>query len=203
MTISGTVSRNKQLGLKFDLRQFREVVLTNASADFNQSGWTIEQALDRNEKTAWGIHPKTAEPHYAVFELKQPLSLSNNATLMFVLKQLHGEGHLIGRPRLLVTDAHPPARVGVLPSEIARILAVPTPERSDVQRKDIAQFVLKEKIARELASLPKPSLIMLPPASSIRPVSVPPLIVVEPDAEPRADAFVMCSAPKFTFVAPV
>src|SRR5437773_2864924 len=92
----------------------REVQLVSPSADFDQTGWTIEHALDRNEKTAWGIHPKVGETHQAVFQLKTPLTLPSGSTLTFALKQLHGEGHLIGRPRLSVTDAQPPARARVL-----------------------------------------------------------------------------------------
>ncbi|PYM13067.1 MAG: hypothetical protein DME18_09840, partial [Verrucomicrobia bacterium] len=161
--------------------QPRELPLVNPSADFNQSGWTIDHALDRNEKTAWGIHPRVGEAHQAVFELKVPLLVPSGATLTFVLKQLHGEGHLIGRPRLSVTDVRPPARARVLPADIERILAAPPPQRSDDQQATLAAFFLKEKIAAELALLPKPSLVYaaaadfepdggLKPAGAPRPV---------------------------------
>ncbi|PYK99306.1 MAG: hypothetical protein DME19_09160 [Verrucomicrobia bacterium] len=161
--------------------QPRELPLVNPSADFNQSGWTIDHALDRNEKTAWGIHPRVGEAHQAVFELKVPLLVPSGATLTFVLKQLHGEGHLIGRPRLSVTDVRPPARARLLPADIERILAAPPPRRSDGQQATLAAFFLKEKIAAELALLPKPSLVYaaapdfepdggLKPAGAPRPV---------------------------------
>src|SRR5207249_3029959 len=161
--------------------QPRDVSLANPTADFNQSGWTIEHALDRNEKTAWGIHPQVGAPHEAVFELKEPLAIPADATLAFVLKQLHGERHLIGRLRLAVTDARAPARPGVLPGDLTQILATPPSERSDDQRAALAAFHLKEIIARALAALPKPSLIYaaasdfepdggLKPAGAPRPV---------------------------------
>ena len=44
MTISGTVSRNKQLGLKFDLRQFREVVLTKGAVPLD----VLEELIDKS-----------------------------------------------------------------------------------------------------------------------------------------------------------
>jgi hypothetical protein len=161
----------------------REVALANPSADFNQTGWTIEHALDRNDKTAWGIHPKVGESHQAVFEMREPLLLTNGAMLAFVLKQLHGEGHLIGRPRLSITDAKPPVRVNVLPAEVEKILATTAHQRSDAQRVTLAAFVLKERIAREIAALPKPSLVYaaasdfepdggLKPAGGPRPVHI-------------------------------
>jgi hypothetical protein len=137
----------------------RHVALTNPSADFSQQGWTIEQAIDGNEKTAWGIDPKVGENHQAVFELKEPLTPSAEARLTFLIKQLHGEGHLIGRPRLSVTDAVAPVPVRVLPADVQQILAVPLSRRTDDQRAELARFGLKERIARELAGLPKPSMV--------------------------------------------
>lgn len=160
-----------------------EVPLAVPFADFNQQGWAIEQALDRNDKTAWGVYPKIGEAHQAVFELKEPLILTHGATLVFVLKQLHGEGHLIGRPRLSVTAARPPVRPEVLPAAVREILATPAAQRSEDQGAALTTFVLKERIAAELARLPRPSLVYaaasdfepdggLKPAGAPRPVHV-------------------------------
>ena len=137
----------------------REVSFASASADFNQSGWTIEHALDHNEKTAWGIFPRVGESHHAVFALKEPLALTADSTLVFVLKQLHGDGHLIGRTRLSVTDAQSPVSVTVLPAELERITSVPKSKRTEKEQLALASFVVKESVARELARLPKPSLV--------------------------------------------
>src|SRR6185437_6842043 len=161
--------------------QPRAAALVNPSADFNQSGWTIEHALDRDEKTAWGIYPKVGESHQAIFQLKDPLMVPTGTTLLFLLKQLHGEGHLIGRPRLAVTGARPPLRL--LPAEIDAIITTQTNQRTDDQRTALAAYVLKERLTRELAALPKPSLVYavagdfepdggLKPAGAPRPVHV-------------------------------
>jgi hypothetical protein len=141
------------------LAGLKRTTLFNPSADFSQSGWTVEHAVDGHEKTAWGIYPRVGESHQAVFELKQPLVLTNGSTLVFVLKQLHGEGHLIGRPRFSITDAPLPVRVNLLPAHVAKILGTPRAERTDDQRAELAAFVLRERFTRELAALPKPSLV--------------------------------------------
>ncbi len=161
--------------------QARELPLVNATADFNQTGWTIEQALDRNEKTAWGVHPAEGGAHQAVFQLNQPLAIPAGAMLAVVLKQLHGEGHLIGRARLSVTDVQPPSRARVLPVEAERILATPAPQRSDDQRRALAAFHLKEKISAELAALPKPSWVYaaandFEPDGGLKPAGAPRLV---------------------------
>jgi hypothetical protein len=163
--------------------QARALPLVNPTGDFNQAGWTIEHALDRNEKTAWGIHPAEGEPHHAVFLLNPPLLVPAGATLAIVLKQLHGEGHLIGRPRLSVTDVQPPELARVLPADIERILATSASRRSDDQNQVVAAYYLTEKISAELAALPKPSLVYaaahdfepdggLKPAAAPRPVQL-------------------------------
>ena len=136
----------------------RALSLANASADFDQDGWTIRHALDGDEKTAWGIHPLEGESHQAAFELATPLpSVPAGAKLVITLKQLHGGGHLIGRLRLAITDATPPVRV--VPAGIERIAKMPAPERNEDQRVQLAAYVMSQRIANDLAQLPKPSMV--------------------------------------------
>jgi len=136
----------------------RVLPLANASADFNQDGWTIHHALDGNEKTAWGIHPHEGESHQAVFELATALpAVPVGSKLVMMLKQLHGEGHLIGRLRLAVTDATPPIRL--LPAEIDRLTKIPATGRNEAQRVQLAAYVFGQRVANELAKLPPPALV--------------------------------------------
>lgn len=132
----------------------KAVALRSPAADFNQQGWTIQHALDGNPKTAWGIYPEVGKAHHAVFELSEPLRSDVPLALTFVLEQLHGGGHLIGRPRLSATDAPNPATMAPLPERVAQILAVVVAQRSDVQKAELAAHVLKEKVAGQLAALP-------------------------------------------------
>ena len=150
----------------------RPIALVNPTADFNQDGWTIAQALDGNEKTAWGIHPQEGKPHRAVFELKEPLEASDGATLAFVLQQVHGEGHLIGRFRLAVTGAPGPVRV--LPADLEELSQIPPHRLSPELWSRLANFVLRENIQSNLAALPSPSLVYavaaeFEPDASLRP----------------------------------
>jgi hypothetical protein len=142
-----------------DAAAAREVKIASASADFDQSGWTIDHALDRNEKTAWGIHPKVGESHQAVFKLAAPLALTEGAKLTFVLKQLHGDGHLIGRFRLSGTGDLSPVTPIALPAEMDRIISLSAVQRTDDERAALAKFVVNRRITEALAALPKPSLV--------------------------------------------
>jgi hypothetical protein len=135
------------------------VTFASASADFNQSGWTIDHALDGNEKTAWGVHPQVGQSHHAIFRLAPPLALPDNARLGFVLKQLHGGNHVIGRFRLALTGESSPAALVAIPEEIESILRRAKSERTDDERAALAQFLVRRRIAAELARLPRPSLV--------------------------------------------
>jgi hypothetical protein len=138
------------------------VVLAKPVADFDQSGWTIAHALDGNPKTAWGIYPQTGQSHQAVFELKQPIDASAGVTLTFVLEQLHGGGHLIGRPRLSVTGMKDPsaaASLAATPPGIESILSVEAKQRTVEQKSQLSLFFLKKENALALATLPNQSMV--------------------------------------------
>jgi hypothetical protein len=137
----------------------RPIALQSPTADFNQDGWRIEHALDGNPATAWGIYPKVGESHQAVFELKEDLAAADGVRLIFVLEQLHGGGHLIGRLRLAATDAPRPVAATPLSESLVRTLATPFPARTKSEQLELAAFVTKEKLQRQLSALPKLSVV--------------------------------------------
>lgn len=122
------------------------------SADFDQTGWTSAHAIDGDLKTAWGIHPEEGKAHHAVFELESPVRLEG-AKLVVMLKQLHGSAHVIGKFRLLASDALGSA-VTALPALAETALRVKREERTVEQRTAIASVVLKNRARDELARLP-------------------------------------------------
>jgi hypothetical protein len=133
-----------------------KVVMRRATADFNQAEWTISHALDGNEKTAWGIHPREGETHTAVFELEKKLILTNGARLVYQIKQLHGRGHVIGKFRLALTGDDP-ARTSVLPGAIVEARGVPRAQRTEAQRLALTAHALRGVAEEALAKLPPPT----------------------------------------------
>ncbi|HJT33125.1 MAG TPA: DUF1553 domain-containing protein, partial [Pirellulales bacterium] len=152
-----------------------KIKLENASADFDQQGWTAAMAVDGQPKTAWGIYPEVGKPHAAVFECQTPVRLAGGTALTFTLEQKHGGGHLIGRLRLSITRAPKPVRARPpLPDAVAQALAVAPSVRSDEQRATLAVHVLAEEVERELAALPAPAMVYaaandFPPEGSFTP----------------------------------
>ncbi len=154
----------------------RVLSLTNATSDFDQDGWTIRHALDGDEKTAWGVHPREGELHQAVFELAQGATVPTGSKLVLTLKQLHGAGHLIGRLRLAITDA--PAPVRIVPEKVALVSKIAPADRTEEQRMQLAAFVARQRITHDLSRLPKPSLVFagasdFPPDASHKPAGAP------------------------------
>ncbi len=127
--------------------------IRRATADFNQAGWTVEQAIDGNAGTAWGIYPQVGQSHVGVFELAEPLVLDANHELLVVLHQTHGGGHLIGRLALAATTATG-ASARMLASDLAEALRTPAAARSEPQRIAIAAAALRERAEAELNALP-------------------------------------------------
>ncbi len=128
--------------------------IKRATADFNQMGWSIDLAIDNNPKTAWGIYPEVGKSHVAVFELARPLTFEKGMMVKFMLAQLHGERHLIGRPRLSYTTATDPKVTGPLPPSIAKLLEIPRDLRTVAERNELTRFALLTQLEEEIAALP-------------------------------------------------
>ncbi|MFN9039224.1 MAG: DUF1553 domain-containing protein, partial [Planctomyces sp.] len=145
-----------------ELRLFRpgsqtpeRLAIRRATADFSQAGWNIQQAIDGNLQTAWGIHPQEAQPHFAVFELAQPVSLTPDCSIHVLLRQIHGRKHIIGRMKLTVTDAAGDLTLAI-PPEIAEIQRLPVDQRNPAQLLTLAAFAVSRIASERLAALPPP-----------------------------------------------
>ena len=97
--------------------------------------------------------------HAAVFIFRQPLDLAGPVRLQVVLEQLHGGGHLIGRPRISATTTPHPGAAQALPTATAAILAADPAGRTPPQQLELARFLVQWRVERELAALPAPQLV--------------------------------------------
>ncbi len=141
------------------LESGRRLGLRNPQADFDQAGWGIARAIDNKDETAWGIYPKVGQAHEAVFEFDEPVELTKAMQLTVRLKQLHGAGHLIGKPRVSFTDARPPLHPVNRPADIVQILGKMPQLRSEEERFQLALYWQRQTTERLLAELPKQKLV--------------------------------------------
>ena len=142
----------------------KRIEIRQAAADFNQTGWGIERAIDGKTDTAWGIFPAVGQDHTAVFVFATPVTVPPNSQLVIRLKQLHGGGHLIGKLRLAVTADEPRTAIP-LPAEVEAALVIHSDSRSEAQRLAIATWVLRKHAENVLSQLPPPVRIYAAAAS--------------------------------------
>jgi len=131
----------------------KPLVFRGASADFDQSGWTVAHAIDGNPATAWGIYPSVGQSHRAIFEFEEALAMSPHNKLIVSLKQLHGGGHLIGRWTLSATSS-PRTSLSVLPQAIEAILRIPPETRSQDDKVQLAALVVNARASEAILALP-------------------------------------------------
>ena len=133
-----------------------------ATADHDEGpAISAAQAIDGKSETHWGVHPRSGEPHEAVFELQEPREFPEGTTFTFLLEHQAGAaGHGIGRFRLGASDAPlATAPLAPLPAELTAILRTPPSGRTPAQRQAAALAVLKMENQRALAALPPPQLV--------------------------------------------
>lgn len=118
------------------------VKLKRATATFSQIGYTVEEAIDGDPVTGWGILPKVNETHHAVFELADVPSGEGSRKIRVVMKQNFGGAHVLGRFRWWVTDGATPIEVNesLKLQSVARTLLMEPAERTAEQRAEVAQY---------------------------------------------------------------
>ena len=148
-----------------ELRVFRNgnaagerLTIRRATSDFDQDGWTIQQAIDGDLNSGWGIHPQEGKAHSAVFELESPLVIEPGLSVNLLLRQIHGRGHIIGRMKLSATDSAAD-QTTIIPQDVQALLEIPEVDRSLEQQQVITAFLLKRRAEEELRRLPPPQKI--------------------------------------------
>ncbi|MBI3415310.1 MAG: PQQ-dependent sugar dehydrogenase [Verrucomicrobia bacterium] len=137
----------------------KPVGLTNATADFSQTGFAAGNAIDGLTATGWAIGPEWGKAHYAIFETVKTTGFKEGTKLIFTLEQNFGDQATIGRLRLSVTTAPLPVRADDTPEAIQEILRMPADSRTEQQQSLLASYYRRNvapelKAARErLASL--------------------------------------------------
>lgn len=80
----------------------RSYKFKSVRADFNQAGWSIDQALDGNPTTGWSVDPQEGRSHAAVLVLEEPVTAPAGSLMTLKLEQTYGRQHILGRVRVSV-----------------------------------------------------------------------------------------------------
>ncbi len=78
--------------------------LVRPRADFSQSGWEVERAIDGKTDAGWAFSPKADQPHCAVFDFADPVAPSEGRQLRLTLEQEYGQGLLFKTFRVVASS---------------------------------------------------------------------------------------------------
>jgi mono/diheme cytochrome c family protein len=158
------------------------IAFVGAKADYSQARFDASGAIDQDPKTGWAIHPKFHEPHWAVFELAEPLGDGAEQILKFRLEQNHGGSRTIGRLRLAALSGQ--SGQPALPANLVTALKVASDKRSKEQTQTIVTYRLKNhqeysklqtqktKLDAELAKLKPPTTLFMDELDQPRPAAM-------------------------------
>ncbi|MBI2826580.1 MAG: PSD1 domain-containing protein [Planctomycetia bacterium] len=102
------------------------VKIAAARATFEQKKLPVAAAFDDDPKSAWAVDGQVGKDHAAVFEFASPVGFESGTALSITLKFATNAGHAIGRPRLAISTAAPPAPLDgdAAPQNAAEIEAI-------------------------------------------------------------------------------
>ncbi|HEY3913241.1 MAG TPA: PSD1 and planctomycete cytochrome C domain-containing protein, partial [Verrucomicrobiae bacterium] len=121
------------------------VPLTNATADFSQTGFPIAAAIDGiiTNKIGWGTEDLPGRRNryrQAVFETEKPIGNGDEITLKFTLNQSYGSEHCIGRFRISATTGELPVQADPLSPEARKILTIARADRTAAKERELFDF---------------------------------------------------------------
>ncbi|MCF7787252.1 MAG: DUF1553 domain-containing protein [Prosthecobacter sp.] len=76
------------------------LIFKTAYADYSQKGYEVTSLVTKTGKSAWAIGQRFHEPHWAAFELKQPVTIAAGTKLSIHMAQNFGNGLVIGCLRI-------------------------------------------------------------------------------------------------------
>jgi hypothetical protein len=125
---------------KADPSQAVPVTLARATADFEQSGYPVANAIDGKAGSGWAVAPQFGKDHFGIFEFTEPVKFEGGMALVVTLDHQHDDTHTIGKFRLAVTASPRPSKMPNLPDGIAEILALAPDSRSGEQQSALADY---------------------------------------------------------------
>jgi len=125
----------------------RELKLQNAQATFEQNGWPVEGALDKQDTTGWAVWngKRFEQDHAATFELAEPIAPQSQGKIELVLRhQSQHQAHYLGRFRISHTLLHSP-QLEQSASSLSSSLKTPKDQRTPDQQKTVFSSFVSEQ----------------------------------------------------------
>lgn len=115
-----------------DPTQAKELKIARGTADFTQESFAVEQAFDGNnrDQRGWAVSPQGGIPHWATFQLAEPVGFDGGTELTFTLYQFHNaQDHRLAHFRISLSIEEGDIGLG-LPEEFAALTSIEQSERT-------------------------------------------------------------------------
>ena len=120
----------------------KEVALSGAVADFAQTNYDPEKAIDGDNqpRSGWAINPQFGKSHWIAFKTDRQLDARKG--LQVEIDQFYGGGRVVGRVRLSVLKGDPVA-ISV-PENVAAIVKKDAKKRSAKEKKELDAYFMEQ-----------------------------------------------------------
>ncbi len=122
-----------------------EIHLTNATADYSQSGFPPSAAIDgvTTNKTGWAVGDlpgRANRDRQVVFQTREAIGDGSEITLKFTLNQSLGDEHTLGRFRISATTEDRPVEADPLTASARHALSVLPSQRTPAEKHELFGF---------------------------------------------------------------
>ncbi|MFO0975289.1 MAG: PSD1 and planctomycete cytochrome C domain-containing protein [Planctomycetaceae bacterium] len=145
---------------------FNALPFSTAKADFSQTKWDVNGAIDGKTGTGWAIAPQFGKSHFATLILKEPVIAATDGKperdrvtrFRFRLEQNFGNARTLGRFRITALESATVGKQKSLPEKLLQLVGRPATEWSPEQRREILDLRAAEdaetlRLSREIDRL--------------------------------------------------
>ncbi|MCA9139739.1 MAG: DUF1553 domain-containing protein, partial [Planctomycetales bacterium] len=119
----------------------RKLSFAAARASFSQKKWDVFGAVDDQPKTGWAISPQQGKPHWATFELDQPITLGPGDCLEVTMTHSFGRAISIGRFKISAVSGDVHAEP--VPEMIVKAAQKPSAQWTNKERDALVDYFIE------------------------------------------------------------
>ncbi|MGB0580430.1 MAG: DUF1549 domain-containing protein [Limisphaerales bacterium] len=137
-------------------KKMTKVALTKGIADFQQTNFDINKAIDGRptNRDGWAVSPKGGMAHWATVQCKTPIKNENGSIITIKMHHLFRDTFRLGKFRLALTANGKPTGLSVS-EELAALIKTPADKRDDQQKAALMKIysVVDKELAKRQTSL--------------------------------------------------
>ncbi len=129
----------------FSMRDIRQVKFAQASADFEQPGFSANNVIQpaKGKPTGWAVSPQLGKAHQLTLFPESPLKIKAGSKLVVAIEQKSQlKNHTLGAFRIQVTEDQRASEMARVPKTALALLQIPLEKRTPEQQTELSQAFL-------------------------------------------------------------